>query len=287
LFGDESVVFGENGISFFSVEESRMESKHNFLKVQRYIGRELGNIGYDGVVGVTEFEKVHNCLMPSQRNRLKSICGSQFQTLRSNGSIICIAIAYPERAIDCIDVKLSDGTVDKEAWNIYALEYHKLNRLLKVVSESVSDQFGGIPIPPTVEGIAVKNVEGYYGMTVSHRVIAENAGLGWRGKNELIVHRKFSCALRFASVITDLPLSYGRNVRASCGECKACLEACPFLKSKEKLENYRENCRRYIIQLGLVGEVCGKCIKACYRHSIFRDSFRLRQAANPELQKSG
>jgi epoxyqueuosine reductase len=113
-------------------------------------------------------------------------------------------------------------------------------------------------------------------MTVSHRVVAENAGLGWRGKNELIVNEKFSCALRFASVVTSLPLSHGEKIKASCGECKACLEACAYLGNKEKLENYREDCRRYIVKLGLEREVCGKCIKACYRHSTFSDRFTLR-----------
>jgi epoxyqueuosine reductase QueG len=90
------------------------------------------------------------------------------------------------------------------------------------------------------------------------------------------VNGKFSCALRFASVVTSLPLSHGEKIKGSCGECEACLEACVFLRNKEKLENYRESCRRYIAKLGLEKEVCGKCIKACYRHSAFSHVFTLR-----------
>ena len=112
-------------------------------------------------------------------------------------------------------------------------------------------------------------------MTVSHRVIAENAGLGWRGKNELIVNDTSSCALRFASVLTTLPLIQDRKVENLCGVCDACLKACPLLRNKEKLENYREGCRRYIIQLDLDADVCGKCIKACYRQSIITSNFKL------------
>jgi hypothetical protein len=48
-----------------------------------------------------------------------------------------------------------------------------------------------------------------------------------------------------------------------------------FLANKDRLENYREQCRRYIVSLGLEHEVCGKCIKACYRGSVHRDAFRL------------
>jgi epoxyqueuosine reductase QueG len=253
-----------------------MERAQNLKTAKTLFNKELTKIGYDGVIGAAAFEKVHDGLNPIQRNRLKDLCGERFRDIGKNGSIICIGIAYPEHAIDCIDGRLGDGTADKDAWNVYAREYHKINRFLNDISKNLADLFDGIFIPATVEGIAVKNVEEYYDMTVSHRVIAEKAGLGWRGKNELIVNEKFSCALRFASVIVNLPLIHGRNVRFTCGECEACLEACSFLRNKDRLENYRENCRKYIVQLGLEGQVCGKCIKACYRRSIFSDRFKLK-----------
>jgi len=252
-----------------------MENAENFERAKSYFMRELAEIGYDGVIGAAEFGVVHDGLMPVQRARLEHICEDHLQDLLKSGSVICIGIAYPEHAIDCIDVGLSDGTVDKDAWNAYAREYQKLNRFLNDISKGLRDLFNGAFVPATVEGIGVKNVEEYYGMTVSHRVIAENAGLGWRGKNELIVNERFSCALRFASVITGLPMIRGRRVNASCRECEACLEACPFLRKKDKLENYRESCRKYIVQLGLQSQVCGKCIKACYRNSIFSNRFKL------------
>jgi len=255
-----------------------VERTRNSDRLGTFFGEKLAKIGYDGVIGVADFRKVYDELMPSQRGRLEDICSDHFQDLRKNGSIICIGITYPEHAIDCIDVRLSNGTADKHAWNTYAKEYHKLNSFLNAISADISDHFEGVLIPATVEGVAVKNVEDYYGMTVSHRVIAENAGLGWQGKNELVVNEKFSCALRFASVITGVPLIHERKVQDSCGRCEACLEVCSFLRNKDKLKNYRESCRRYIVQLGLEGQVCGKCIKACYRHSIFADRFRLTQS---------
>jgi epoxyqueuosine reductase QueG len=236
----------------------------------------LADIGYDGIMGVAKFQNVYNDLMPAQKTRLEQICGEKFQNLLSNGSMICIAVAYSEHAIDCIDTRLRNGTVDKTAWNVYAKEYQILNRILNITAKDIADRFDGISISP-ITGITVKKVEEYYGKTISHRVVAENAGLGWRGKNELIINEKLSCALRFASIITNLPLNHGKKLRTSCEECTACLEACPILKNKNKLQDYRENCRRYIINLGLEAEVCGKCIKACYRHSIYSYKFKLRR----------
>jgi len=253
-----------------------VERAQNSKRAKTFFSEELAKIGYDGVIGAAAFEKVHDGLNPVQRSRLKDLCGERYRDIRKNGSIICIGIAYPGNAIDRIDVRLGDGTADKDAWNVYVREYHKLNRFLNDISKNIADVFDGIFIPATVEGIAVNNVEEYYEMTVSHRVIAEKAGLGWRGKNELIVNEKFSCALRFASVIVNLPLIHGRKVKFTCGECEACLEACSFLGNRDRLENYGESCRKYIVQLGLEGEVCGKCVKACYRHSIFSDRFKLR-----------
>lgn len=253
-----------------------MESAQNFQRAATFFREELAKIGYDGVIGATGFKKVYDGLNPVQKSRLKYFCGEHFLNLRKNGSIICVGIAYPERVIDCIDVRLSDGTVDRYAWNVYAREYHKLNRFLNDISKGLADLFDGVFIPATVEGIAVKSVEEFYEKTVSHRVVAEYAGLGWRGKNELIVNERFSCALRFASVIVNLPLTHGRKVRLTCGECEACLEACSFLRNKDRLENYRESCRKYIVQLALEGGVCGKCIKACYRYSTFGNRFKLK-----------
>jgi epoxyqueuosine reductase len=177
--------------------------------------------------------------------------------------------------IDGIDALLDDGTVDKDAWNVYVKKYHEMNRILNAAAKEIADSFGGVPITATT-GITVKNVEDYYGLTVSQSVIAENAGLGWRGKSELVVNEKYSCAIRFSSVITSLPLIHGRKVKTSCGQCEACLEVCSVLKNKDKFENYRENCRTSMAQLGLDNDVCGKCIKACYRNSTFSDRFKLR-----------
>jgi len=253
-----------------------MEELQNFQRVKDFFLQKLAEIGYDGVIGVAEFQRIYDELMPIQKNKLKEICGEQFQDFMKHGSIICIGIAYPEYAINCINLRLENGAIDKDSWNIYAQEYHRINRFLNAICKEIADFFSGISIPATVEGIDAKNVEDYYGITISHRLVAENAGLGWRGKNELLVNERFSCALRFASIVTDLPLIHGEKVKDSCGQCEACLEACPILKNKDKLEDYRENCRRYIVQLHLDGEVCGKCIKACYHNSIFSDNFKLK-----------
>ena len=268
-------IIEERDISLF-VRNLRMEELQNLQRVKDFFFQKLAEIGYDGVIGAAEFKRVYDELMPIQKSKLKEICREQFQNLMKHGSIICIGIAYPEYAINRINLRMENGALDKDSWNIYAKEYHRINKFLNAIAKEIADLFGGILIPATVEGIDAKNVKDYYGLTISHRVVAENAGLGWRGKNELIVNERFSCALRFASIATNLPLIHGEKVKDSCEQCEACLEACSILKNKGKLEDYRENCRRYIVHLRLEAEVCGKCIKACYYHSIFSGDFKLK-----------
>jgi epoxyqueuosine reductase len=271
-----STLFPEEKVIVVLREEDRMERAQNFQRAKAFFSEELAKIGYYGIIGAASFNKVYHGLSLVQKDRLKDLCDRHFEHLRKNGSIICIGMAYPEHAIDCIDVKSSNGTIDRDAWNVYAREYHRLNGFLNNISRDLAELFDGFFVPATVEGIVVESVEDYYEKTVSHRVIAEDAGLGWRGKNELIVNERFGCAVRFASVIVNLPLIHGRKVKLECGECEACLDACPILRNKDKLKNYRENCRKYIAQLGLEGKVCGKCIKACCRQGIYSNGFKLR-----------
>lgn len=227
-------------------------------------------------MGVVAFKSVYWALLPVQQRRLEELCCDMLPNLMRSGSVISIAYAYPEYAIGAIALR-SGGGYDNESWNIYAREYRRLNRALNASAGRLAEETEGTAIPATFGGVIerVGHVEESYGMVVSHRVAAEQAGIGWRGRNELIVNPRYSCAIRLASVVTNLPLKQTPPSDGGCGDCRACLDACPFLRFKERLENYREQCRQFIVSLGLDNDVCGKCIKACYRDSIYRDQFEL------------
>ena len=253
-----------------------MTGNSNIETVRGYLEAEASRHGLRFCLGVAPFREVHDGLLPAQRAKLREVSGERFDSFMEGGSFISIAFAYPEAAIDAIAVE-SGGGFDLDTWGFYSDWYDRLNRALNETSSSIAERIGGISIPATAAGIAteIEHVEDYYPLVVSHRVAAELSGVGWRGKNELIVNPKYSCAIRLVSIITDMPLERTDPISDSCGECRACLDACPFLANKDKLENYREQCRRYIVSLGLEHEVCGKCIKACYRESVHRDVFRL------------
>ncbi|MHA2236301.1 MAG: hypothetical protein ACXABH_13295, partial [Candidatus Thorarchaeota archaeon] len=162
----------------------------------------------------------------------------------------------------------------------YAKEYNRINQVLNRMARSMASRFQGIPLKATIGGEIgyINHVRDYFPMVISHRAIAETTGIGWRGNNQLVIHEKFSCAIRFSSVLVNLPLIHGERMESKCGECIACEDVCGFIRHRDKLPDYRENCRKYILFLkskGIEKDICGKCIKACYRQSRFSDQFSL------------
>ncbi len=63
-----------------------------------------------------------------------------------------------------------------------------------------------------------------------HKKIAILSGLGWIGKNNLLVTEKYGAALSMCSVLTDMPLDTIQTepiLSSRCGECNLCLKICP------------------------------------------------------------
>ena len=57
--------------------------------------------------------------------------------------------------------------------------------------------------------------------------LAEKAGLGWRGKHTLLLSRDAGSTFFIGEILVDLPLPVDAPTGAHCGQCSACISACP------------------------------------------------------------
>ena len=65
---------------------------------------------------------------------------------------------------------------------------------------------------------------------ILEKALAVKAGLGWIGKNTLLIHRKFGTFTLLSGLLTtlELPTYSGPSLRLpKCGVCTRCLDACP------------------------------------------------------------
>lgn len=63
---------------------------------------------------------------------------------------------------------------------------------------------------------------------VPERELARRAGLGWIGRNSMLIHPRFGSHLFIATVLTNLELELDEPFAADrCGSCYKCVESCP------------------------------------------------------------
>jgi epoxyqueuosine reductase len=96
--------------------------------------------------------------------------------------------------------------------------YHRINdgRLDRFVSRL-----------PAIVGHAVRTQDVIEHNTFFERDLAFQAGLGWVGKNNMVINPEMGSFFVLTSVFTDLDLEPDTVVADHCLSCRACLDACP------------------------------------------------------------
>ncbi len=90
-----------------------------------------------------------------------------------------------------------------------------------------NDGYRYLSIPPDSDRVNTTFVSKLYPL-FTHKMAATSAGLGWIGKNGLLINPDFGPRLSLATVLTDAPLQADAPVETSlCGDCGLCMEYCP------------------------------------------------------------
>jgi epoxyqueuosine reductase len=129
-------------------------------------------------------------------------------------SIIMLAMNY--RTDEPNQITEGQGRVSRYAWG--DADYHDLIRArLNALGDFLIQQSPGAKARGVVDTAPLLE-----------REFAELAGLGWIGKNTLLINRHEGSWFFLAALLTDIELAYdAAHEMDHCGTCRACLDACP------------------------------------------------------------
>ncbi|WIW00201.1 tRNA epoxyqueuosine(34) reductase QueG [Kinneretia aquatilis] len=115
-------------------------------------------------------------------------------------------------------------------------DYHKVLRArLQQLATRLSEAVGPFGYRVFTDSAPVLEVE-----------LASRSGIGWRGKHTLTLHRDVGSMFFLGEIYIDLPLPLSEPVTAHCGQCSACLAACP---TGAIVAPYRVDARRCVSYL--------------------------------------
>lgn len=110
----------------------------------------------------------------------------------------------------------NDGD-NKIAKYAYGKDYHHvLKPKLKTILQGITDEVGDVSARVFTDSAPVHE-----------RAWAAKSGLGWIGKNSLLINRSMGSFYFLAEIIVDVELEYDGPIKDYCGTCSACMDACP------------------------------------------------------------
>ncbi|MEJ2368421.1 MAG: tRNA epoxyqueuosine(34) reductase QueG [Acidobacteriota bacterium] len=125
----------------------------------------------------------------------------------------CVALPYNTRSETSAEtVESGSGWISRYAWG---RDYHKvLKARLRPVARYLREN--GKHARVCVDSAPVLE-----------RALARLAGLGFIGKNTMLINPRFGSYLFLGEILTDMALPPGDPVPDGCGRCTRCLEGCP------------------------------------------------------------
>jgi len=168
--------------------------------------------------------------------------------------------------------------IEDQPTPIYGSVYQTANRILdeiafKAAKMLQNDGFRSLPIPAS----QIIDRENWYA-AISHKAFARMAGLGWQGKNLLLITPQYGSRVRLVTVLTDAPLIIDGPVKNHCGKCMMCRDACPVgaIKGVNTANHYKtrhealyfDKCaaklsNEFARLPEISAPICGICIKVC------------------------
>jgi len=137
--------------------------------------------------------------------------------LKNAQSIICLGLNYTP---PCCEQLLPDDTAPMGTVANYA-QYEDYHSFIKKQLRKLADFIASVVCTGFDFKICVDSAP------LAERAMAARAGLGFIGKNHMLINPQFGSQLFLAEIITSLKLPVDKPVEVNCLNCNKCLSACP------------------------------------------------------------
>ena len=182
---------------------------------------------------------------------------------------ISVAVALPKDII----IDLQEAPT-KEYYDLYYSLNKKLNEIV-LTGEDFLKKRGFEAYAQTTDRVEENQNKV---SKLPHKTVATRGGLGWIGKNCLLITPRYGSAIRISSLLTNAPLKCDEPIdRSYCETCNQCVKNCPgqALKGtlwkvgipREKILDI-EKCYKTQVEImskstGIETDLCGKCFAVC------------------------
>jgi len=183
-----------------------------------------------------------------------------------------------------LDPRIVESIAEGPTIEYYA-HYRSMNSELAALSQAVAEDLINLGIETRLvePSVTTGQLDTIYEKTLrtplSHKMAATRAGLGWIGKTDLFISKKFGPRLRLVTILTNIPLkaTSGPIDKSRCGTCNLCVVVCPVGAANGKLWDITVDrdeffdafkCRLQCAEFGrtrlsMDARVCGICVAAC------------------------
>ncbi len=83
-------------------------------------------------------------------------------------------------------------------------------------------------------------------VSLVEKPIAQRAGVGWYGKNGIIITEKYGSWVVLGEIFTELELETDNPIQNNCGDCRICIDSCPTQAIVSPYVIDRTKCLQYI-----------------------------------------
>lgn len=147
-------------------------------------------------------------------NKIGKRCNPK-SILKRAKSIISVAQCYLIEEIE--DIQNENQPLGKIAKYDIGNFYYDVKLKLKKIVDFINQE--------TDFKYKSKNKSCYVSLT--EKPIAQRAGVGWYGKNGIIITERFGSWVVLGEIITELELDTDESLKRDCGDCTICIDSCP------------------------------------------------------------